>query len=221
MGLEHLRNVFGSYSKALEIALVKRGIKPVVRQGFYDNEIGKVKDYCRANGLAYETAPYKVVIADPNKRFSNKGFKARVDDPRRGMYFIYISRDENKAATARVLEMKDDKRRLGLLLGYPECCVEFFIENFRERSKLDNNYTVPALKNSQGNRFPFFNNIFKRHKDAVLISHFPHSFDCEASKNIAKRNLRLLDDLDPAIATKFIFELKGKIRIGNREIEFY
>ncbi|MBR9691694.1 DUF483 domain-containing protein [Candidatus Woesearchaeota archaeon] len=221
MRLGELRAVFGSRIKALEIFFLMYGLKPVVRQGFYDNEIGRVKEFCRSKGLAWEIAPYKVVLADPDSKFSNKGFKARIDDPRRGMYFVYISKDERKATEAKIYEMKNDHRRLGEALGYPDCCVEFFVKNEPERRRLDNNYVIPALRNSQGVRFPYYTNVCKRHKDAAFLSHFPHSFECTASIEMAKKCFKMLSELEPDTAMMLVRELKGRVRIGSREIEFY
>jgi len=220
MKLEQLKQVFGSTTKALEILYLNYNLKPVVRQGFYDNEIGRVKDFCRAHGLAYEIAPYKVILADKHKHYSDKGFKARVDDPRRGMFFIYISKDERKATEARIFEMKDNHKELGLILGYPECCVDFFVENWEERSKKDNNYIFPAVKNTDGYKFPFYTNIIKRNQDITLLNHFPHSFKCEESINMAKERLKMLYELEARTATELVHELKCKVRIGNRTVEF-
>ncbi|MEE9525730.1 MAG: hypothetical protein V3V78_03950 [Candidatus Woesearchaeota archaeon] len=220
MNIEALKQVFGSITKATEIMYLMYGQKPVVRQGFYDNEIGRVKEFCRRHNLTYETAPYKVILADSHKRYSNKGLKARIDDPRRGMFFVYISKDETRATEARVHEMKDNYRELGLDLGYPECCVDFFYKNEPERSKLDNDYILPALNNSEGFSFPFYTNILKRNQDSVLLSHFPHSFKCEESINIAKRRLKMIMELEPTLAMKLVRELKCKVRIGSKTVEF-
>ena len=221
MKIDELRAIFGSTSKALEILYLLYEKKPVVRQGFYDKEVGRVKDFCRKNGLAFEIAPYKVILADPHLKYSNKGFKARVDDPRRGMYFVYISKDERRATEARVYEMKNNHRELGFALGYPECCVEFFVKNYPERSGVDNDYVIPALKNSEGKRFPYYTNICKRVKDVALLSHFPHSFDCEESIAMAKRHLKLIEEFDEKLVFNLIHGLKGRVRIAGREVEFY
>ena len=55
--------------------------------------------------------------------------KINPDDPRRGMFFVYISKDDRKAAMANAFEFKNDHRGLGMLLGYPECCVNAFVRN--------------------------------------------------------------------------------------------
>ena len=219
--IEKLTRIFGSRTKALEMLYLMHGLKPVVRQGFYETELSRVKAFCKENDLAIETAPYKVVLADKHKIYSNKGFKARIEDPRKGMFFVYISKDERRATEARVYEMKDNHRELGLALGYPECCVEFFVENYPKRSGVDNDYVIPALKNSEGKRFPFYTNICKRVRDATLLNHFPHSFDCEESIAIAKKNFKLIEELDPLVGMRLLHELKGRVRIGGKEVEFY
>lgn len=220
MKLEYLKGVFGSTSKALEIFYLNYNLKPVVRQGFYDTEISRIKEFCKRNNFAYEVAPYKVILADKDKKYSNKGFKARVDDPRKGMFFVYISKDERKATEARIYEMKDNYKELGLILGYPECCVDFFCKHEPERSKLDNNYVVPALKNSQGYRFPFYTNIFRRKEDYVLLSHFPCSFKCERSIEIAKKRLKMLYELEERTAMDLVKKLKCKVNVKNSTVEF-
>lgn len=219
--LEKLKKIFGTRTKALEILFLIRDMKPVVRQGFYDSELGRVVDFCENNNLAIETSPYKVILSDPSKRYSNKGFKVKAEDPRRGMYFVYISKDARKAAMADAFEYKNDNRGLGKILGYPGCCVDFFAEHYPERSRIDNDYVIPALKNSKAIRYPYFNNILKRGTDWVLLSHFPHAFDCEASKKMGKRRFHLISELDPNLAMQFAKQLKGKYEINKKRVEFY
>ena len=219
--LDNLKKVFGTRTKALEILYLLKDLKPVVRHGFYDAELGRVKEFCEKNNLAVEISPYKVILSDPHQRYSNKGFKVRAEDPRRGMYFVYISKDMQKAAMADAYEYKNDHRGLGALLGYPECCVDFFVKNELKRSRLDNDYIVPALKNSRGVRYPFHNNICKRHVDITLLSHFPCSFNCQISIEIAKRRLHLMAELDPNLAMIYSKELKGRVNIKNRFADFY
>lgn len=219
--LNRLMPIFGSRTKALEILYLLHGIKPVVRHGFYETELTKVKLFCEANDLAIEKSPYKVVLADPHKRFSNKGFKVKIEDPRRGMFFTYISKDPQKAAMAEAFEFKNDHRGLGLLLGYPDCCVSFYVNQEPKQSKLDNDYVTSTLENSKGVRYPYFNNICRRHTDTTLLNHFPCSFNCKKSIEIAKRHLRLIAELDPNLAMRYAKELKCKVNVGKRFVEFY
>ena len=53
--LDKLIEIFGSRTKALEILYLFKDLKPVVRHGFYDNELAKVVECCNKNKLAVET----------------------------------------------------------------------------------------------------------------------------------------------------------------------
>lgn len=220
MILDDLRKIFGSRTAALEIVYLIKDLKPVVRQGYYKEELGKVVEFCKKNKLAIEISPYKIMIIDSDRNYSNKGMKIDANDPRRGMYFVYISKDEKKAAMADILEYRNDHRGLGLLLGYPSCCVDFFVKNEPVRSKLDNDYVIPALENSKGIRYPFYTNIIKRSIDITLLNHFPCSFNCEKSIEIAKKNLSLIGKIDMNVAMKYVQALKGKVNIATKSVEF-
>lgn len=218
--INKLAKIFGSKTKALEILYILHGLKPVARQGFYESELPKVEAFCSANKLFIEKAPYKVIIADSEKRYSNKGIRVKLDDPRRGMQFVYISKDEKKAAMADALEYKKDHRSLGLLLGYPSCCVDFFVRNEPKRSKLDNDYVECTLENSKGIRYPFFTNICKRGMDITLLNHFPCSFNCEKSIKLAKLHLQIISRYDRNLAMRYVKELKCRVNIGERFVGF-
>jgi hypothetical protein len=226
MILDDLKKTFGSRTKALEIVYLIKDLKPVVRQGFYENELAKVKEFCEKNKLAIEISTFKILTLDSDKPYSNKGLKVKADDPAKGMFFVYISKDERKAAMASMFELKNDYRGLGLILGYPECCVSFFVKNEPERSRLDNDYAICTLNNSklldpQSVRYPFFTNIAKRDMDIVLINHFPCSFTCEKSIAIAKKNYSLISEIDPNLAMHYVNQLKTKVLVGDKFVEFY
>lgn len=226
MILDDLKKTFGSRTKALEIIYLLKDIKPIVRQGFYDNELPKVKEFCEKNKLAIEVSPFKVLTLDSDKSYSNKGLKVKADDPAKGMFFVYISKDERKAAMASMFELKNDNRGLGMILGYPECCVSFFLRNEPVRSKLDNDYVECTLENSKLTdpnkvRYPFFTNVSKRDIDYVLISHFPCSFNCEKSIEIAKKNYSIINTIDPNLAMQYVNQLKSKVLVGKKFVEFY
>ena len=47
---------------------------------------------------------------------------------------------------------KNNHKLLGKVLGYPECCCEFFENHFNEKNT---DLTLSALENSDGIEFPF------------------------------------------------------------------
>jgi len=213
-------SIFGSRTKALEILYLFKGLKPVVRQGFYENELASVVDFCNKNSLAIEISPYKVLL-DDSAHYSNKGLKVSKDDPRRGMYFVYISKNANKAIMADAYEIKNDHRSLGMLLGYPQCCVDFYSRNRASMATTDNDFLRATIKDSKEYRYPYFNNISKRSMDLTLLNHFPCSFRCEASMEIAKNNFAFLKQYVPKTAEQFRTLLKGRVLVHDKFFEFY
>jgi hypothetical protein len=219
--INQLLKIFGTKTKALETLYLIAGIKPVVRQGFYGSELEKVEEFCRLNSLHIEKSCFKIIIVDAEKgEYSNKGIKVKIDDPRRGMFFVYISKDEKLAAAANAAEYNNNHKAMGLALGYPGCCVDFFIKYEPVQSKLTNDYVHLVLKNSKGRRFQFYTNICKRDFDVTLLNHFPCSFGCRKSVELAKKHLDALKEYEPGLAKEFIQKLKCKVNIDGKDIEF-
>lgn len=216
--MENLIKIFGSKCKGLEILMLLKGFKPVVRQGFYEEELEEVESFCKENHIFLIKSNFKVTLE--GTEFSNKGLKIGVDDLQRGMMFVYISKDESKANKAASFENQGDHKGLGGALSYPDCCTAFFDKYEPNMSKLDNNYEVPLVQESSGNAFSFYNNVFLRHKDYCLLSHFPCNLNCEKSLSMAKKNFEVLKENNPEIAQDFIENLKGELIVNDRKINF-
>ena len=155
--------IFGSKTKAQEIIFILHDAKAVVRQGFYDSELAAVERSCEEYGLYVVKSKFKVLIADDGQ-YSNKGWRVSEDDKRQGMYFAYISKREDLALLASYYELMGNDTELGKILGYPECCVAFFMKHFSAVN--------PNPEHVSSN---MFTNLSQREKDSVLISHFPCS----------------------------------------------
>ncbi len=181
---------FTSKSKAQEIVLLLHDAKDVVRQGFYEQELVPVEKFCKEHSLFLVKSKFKVILTDENN-FTNKGLRIPETDPQLGMYFVYISKDETKAYLASYYELINNHRDFGLLLGYPECCVDFFCRNFSE------NNTNLQLKPTNP-----YTNITQRDEDAVLLSHFPCSSECEKSIEIGRKYWKNLYAVNPDWAMK-------------------
>ena len=195
--INKFKHIFGSKSKAQEIILLLNDVKPVVRQGFYDDELTLVKKFCKDNSLFFVTSKFKVLLADTGD-YSNKGMRIKGDDKRSGMRFVYISKDEQLTWLAAYHELMKNDKALGLLLGYPICCVEYFCKNFNA----DN--TNPEIRSDNP-----YTNLSKRGEDLVLISHFPCSNDCELSIELAKKYLDVIGKVDVSRAKELMEKLKN------------
>ncbi len=195
--ISDLKKIFGSNAKSQEIMLLLSGVKNVVRQGFYDHEYEGVERFCRENGLFLVRSRFKVIVSDSNMGYSNKGVRVSEDDPREGMFFAYMSKDELDAYDAAYHEQVGDHEKLGNLLGYPRCCVDYFISAFSERN------TNPQMPSDNP-----FTDISRRGEDIVLISHFPCSPSCRKSIELGKRYLKVIEENDPQHAQNI------RIRLG-------
>ena len=193
--IRKLSLTFGSQSKAQEMMFLLHDLKDVVRHGYYEHELPKIEKFCSENGLVVEKSQFKVVLAENG--FTNKGFRVPLSDSREGMLFVYISKDLEKAHLAAYYELMQNDRDLGKVLGYPSCCVEFFVNSFSSSNP-----------NPEHQPINMFTNLTKREKDIVLISHFPCKSECLESCGIAKKNLDLLMKIDSERAKTVVNELR-------------
>ncbi len=197
MNIQELSSIFGSKAKAQEILYLLYDAKKVVRQGFYSSELPAVETFCQQYNLTLVKSKFKVLLADETA-FSNKGIKITGDDPRHGMYFIYFSKNEHDAWLASYHELTDNVMDLGLILGYPLCCIEFFIKRFSE----DN-------PNLQLKPTDPYTNITQRYQDKVLISHFPCSSDCAESSRLGKIFYNVIFEYDPEYSKQLWLSLSS------------
>ena len=131
--------------------------------------------------------------------FNNKGSKTSLMNPFPGMVFTYISKDMELAELAKYLENSNNTKRLGQLLGYPDCCIDFFIQNMEEQSLGNNDFVLPALKNSSGFVFKKELNIAARYFDSNILPFFPHSFSCNKALKMSRSFLKTIEKHDPKI----------------------
>lgn len=210
--IDTLKTRLGSLTKALELFYLIKDIKPVCRFGFYEGEINNIKQLCFDNKLHMTTSNFKVLLDSKENigDFNNKGFKTSLLNPFPGMIFAYISKDMELAKLGKYLENGNDTKRLGELLGYPDCCVDFFIENMDRQSKKNNDFILPALKNTDEFVFPKELNIAARYFDFNILPFFPHSFKCDKALKTANAYLATIIDHNSTLAA----DLARKLNCG-------
>lgn len=196
MKINDLKKIFGSKTKAQEIFLLLKDVKPVVRQGFYDYELNKVEDFCKKNNFYLKKSNFKIKLDEIKNGFSNKGIRLKKNE--NGMYYVYISKNELKTILAKEFEEKNDNLNLGLTLGYPRCCINFFIKSFKEYLT---DLEIPSTNP--------YTNLSQRKNDCVILSHFPCSPECDVSIKLAKKYYNIIKEHDP----KRAFEIKQILKM--------
>ena len=207
--IQELQQTFHSVIKSLEVLCVMEGAKPCARILVFEDEIEKVIGFSDENKINAVVSNFKVTKQNTQSEFySDKSVKIPKDSRQKGYFFVYFSKSKETAEKARLMEEQNNHFELGLLLGYPKCCCGFFEKNFNEKST---DLTLKALENSDGYEFQFYSNIAARHFDVTLLSHFPHSFQCEESVQIAKNNLKIMQKHSKQAAVMFSGILQGVV----------
>ena len=212
--IRQLQSMFHSITKSLEVLYVIEGAKQCSRMMVHEDELGKAAEFFGKHDLKYSVSDFKGIKQKSSEFYSESSIKMPKNSELKGHFFVYLSKDKEMAARAKVLEEKNDHRQLGLLLGYPECCCDFFQAKFNEKNP---DLTLDALSNSEGFKFPFHTNIAARHFDVTLLSYFPHSFSCSPSIEIAKKNLKVIEKNSENLAKIFAGLLKTAVIYASQE----
>jgi len=215
--LQELRKIFESNIKALEILYILEDVKPVARIMVKEDDREGIFGFFDEKGLNYSVSDFKVLKQDKDKAYSDKAIKVPIDSSEKGYFFVYVSKDKDKVLEAKRLEDEGKHKELGVILGYPSCCAEFFEKHFEEESKRSSDYTLRALKDSEGFSFSFFSNIAARHFDLALLNHFPCNFNCTRSVEMAEKHLEVIEKHDKETAEIIKGMLKGAIVYTERE----
>ena len=207
--IQGLQKVFHSIIKSLEVLYVMEDTKPCARIRVYEDDFEKVNGFLDEKSLHYSISDFKVLKqAIQSDFYSDKSIKVSKGDGRKGNFIFYISKGRINAEKAKTAESENDHFSLGIALGYPQCCCDFFGKNFDETHT---DLTLKSLQNSDGIEFPFYNNIAARHFDVSLLGHFPHNFGCMPSIEIAKKNLEVIGKHSKQLAGEFSSVLQGAV----------
>ena len=205
--LQNLKTIFKSNIKSLEILYVLENIKPCARILVYEDKLSNILDFLKSNDLGFSVSNFKLKkIFNENSFYSDKSVKIEKDSLEKGYFFVYISRIKELAEKAKAYEENNMHFELGMVLGYPKCCCEFFKKNFNENNA---DLTLETLRNSEGFEFPFYTNIAARHFDISLLSHFPCSFNCKFSIDMGIENLNLIKKHSGQLAETFENTMKN------------
>ncbi len=201
------------YIKVQEFLAVREGIKPVLIAGINMKFINQIRELCKKHKLHL-----LVKNLDFHRTASDKSTVA------------YISKSRNLAKQVYEAEADIDDRKLGKLLGYPECCTNCFKN---ETSRLVNDkfsFVLHTFSKTKGKPSFYANNVFNfesrlgnanklsifnknivilgKYPHYFLISHIPCSYKCKESVRMGEEILKLLENEDQQLAKNIISALK-------------
>jgi len=190
---------------------VKHGIKPVLRTVLRTDKFEYVEKLCRKEGLSSLIKPFTQL------------YGTKLNSP---INIIYVSRSKDLLEEAYLSDKSGDREKLGELLGYPSCCVDFFSEALKDA---ESPFPVKTYLKTNGKPSFLVNNVFKlesrlsssgvekiqknpdfanRISHLFLISHIPCSYTCKESIDTGKEILTLLKREEPEVAKEIEFTLR-------------
>jgi len=187
---------FPKLDEALEIFLTLHELKPVSRIVVSESKLKEINEFCSNIGLYFAVSSFKIV---------NKTCIIDKESDVSGSFFVYFSKDENKALEAKEAEEDFDDKKVGELFGYPECCREFYVTNYKEAKDYGDDFAPITHRNSTS--FSYYTNNLMRFFGFALISHFPCKHNCMESIKLGKTAYNLISKENP----EFAFELKKKL----------
>jgi len=205
-----LQKVLANVTRSMEVFFVMQGVKPCIRIAVKEQMADSVEALCHVNDLYFEKSNSKIAM-EFNGSYSTKGKWLKPDSELLGYFFYYIAKSKDIAQKAKAYEQSLNYKKFGEVLGYPDCCIEFFVKNKPEEEQKKNDYVMPALENSSDYVFPYQNNVFVRYFDLAIVSHVPHSFSCGRSSIIAEKNLELLREKEKRIYDHAINLMKSAV----------
>jgi len=148
------------------------------------------------HGLHYRQIRY----SRPYEGFSHRFLPADENDPERISYSVIAENEDvaDKMYEAETeLEGKERHNTVGSLLGFPDCCLEFFGDVWIDKGRIDPLYEITCNTESAEriNGSPHelrvvdpepWANVIWRYFGWSFITHLPCSWDCEQSHDIAQ-----------------------------------
>jgi hypothetical protein len=194
-----------SRSGRFELFWVLAGTKKVCCIPIREANIPSLIEWCGQRALTALDSGYRYTpLFEPAK--GNYSNVARFGELRDGGVVygeLFISLNPEYAQIARASRFND--RPLGYVMGYPSCCIEFYIDWFDRQFNCGNDYVIPSASGLEN--YSYLNNTLLRYFDVSFTSHFPCSPQCAATAVLAENNLKSLREHSPELAEAMVRHL--------------
>jgi len=187
------------FEQPAERILFEAGLKSVWRPS--NIPVGNIERYRRE----LDKKGYTVVCPDYRYQFDERASSRESDSGDNSLAYLFVSRDPRLAREAAELdriekhasfgaERADATKRIGSLLGYPECCSET-AAHFPDMPDQTAHLLRPYF-----NTFGTPNYLLNKFRGIQLISHSPCSYDCGKSRELAQIVFDTIRSREPEIA---------------------
>lgn len=199
---------------AVELFCVLKNIKSASRFNIKIKDFPKFKKICEQIGLRCEKNNFNIEISNSNDKKQIDSGVTKISS-KGDACFVFVSKNQKKVAeiteAENLLEKKVNHKKIGELLGYPNCCTDFYIKNRTEaEEKRNDDYTLISLRKSKGFIFPFYLNNTLRYFNSAIITFFPCSYNCPKALAMSKKIFQEIKTASPEFANF----LEDKLKCG-------
>lgn len=139
------------------------------------------------------------------------------DNDSNAMRFVYLHSDKEICEAAKQFDANEDDFNLGLLLDYPKCCIESYLNWQKDNEDIDPITTITNSFQFTGQLHNLnFPNPFTRYFGSGLFSHFPCSLNCSETKRKANELFENLQ-LNFSATANQIFLLENSFVIFHKD----
>ena len=172
----------GAQFNAAEIASVEVGMRTAALQNISPEMLPE---------LAKRAAEKQLIAIPLGTQGRSDGYSASPLTVTPGQprdYRVVITRIQNARDFLSAWKCSDDDR-IGYLLGYPDCCTQYFSETWGEGCVDPTWYAAESIS---GEHAPMEANILLRWLGVRYIPHMPCSFDCEGTVELGQKMRALI-----------------------------
>ncbi len=208
----------GPYTKALaglvafpgllELFSIVLGVKPNALLCLSERNIRALDSYCSLHGLSFFVSDRLWKPLNTEVEYVNACIEVSTSNSqleRNALRYVFVSVDDYELDAYRKFDNEStiDHYKLGKLLHYPECCINFFTSNWELALDLHDGDLTPLLvKTAPLNcQFSKWANYFLDYLGLPIISHFPCSLDCKATIRQTKSMMFTLSQAMPELAS--------------------
>jgi len=205
--------------QALRETLLAAHGRKVARLCLPEDRVTEMVRLLNSHGLWVDLHNRKQVLSPDQGKggwVSGYGLEAPVDSPWDGFLQLYVGRDPAGVLAAKKAEHGHQYARFGHFLGYPDCCINFYVEHLPQAEKEQGDFMLPLLRASLGAApgravFPAWNNVAAQYFGYGLLSFYPCSFFCEKAAEAAREAHELLKAYDAPLAGLYLEKARKPI----------
>ena len=211
--------------KVLEALELSMSLREYARWVVPEAETARYERLIKIMGIHYLKSDYLLtsIVSNANHHEMVHEYMRKTNADRGDSYrILYLSNKDPKS----LLFAEGDHRAMGRLLGYPECCINSFINHHETNHKT---ILYPGsvgmhqkifLKSAMMHH-PYYYNILRRHKGLSFFSHIPCSAQCSKSHGIGRMRSMIIEDYDYELYDYIRRGLTGYEYIMGKKLSFY